>query len=996
MLLCMLTGTAVAASAAEAASQSGIEASIATDKDSYSSGEDINVTIIVKNTNTYDVNDVSVTLELPEGLKLKSGELNVSGIDIPAGETYTKDVIAIKEAPAADTDDSSTPEETPAASDTTAPEETPEASDTTAPEETTTVPDSSAPADEGKDNDNPPTGVSLNVLPYIIILAVSGAVIFITIKQRKKAAKILSLVLCVAIASSIVPIDSFAAETDEDTFNITVEKTITVDGDEYVLKSNINLSNSQEVVLSNFNADEIYFICGEESTITFTVDAIGNPDEIKLCKNENEPVGLMHDDGLNGDAIANDDIYTYSCTISSEVEAEDKYYAFINDTQKSEFITIRFFDAINIGDYDTFVSVYDKIKDIEKLYMDSDGKVHETNIEPCLLAVEEYAKDLKNQGIVYRYELYIQEEKLVSITIKLESGLEIVFVPNNGEKLSSGKQLAIMSQIKSYVPAEHQRGAEDLLNYSVEGITKLGDSHIWIKDEAVTLDIFDKMGPNQVILWSGHGVPTKQSTYLEVQESYDKIRFWIYDPVYFVDLAFIQSKMCITSDGFLAVNYKYLKDNLPDLTGSFIYLLSCTSGDDSNLCNTFIDKGAVSLVAVHNSINAYYGVVMQAVLGALLTEINPETNNYYTVDEAMSMCKEEYGPDDGAGAYPFVYQGGTLKGSYRLANVSAGTLSGKICKASDRSTAISGATINVYKDNNLYTTKTADATGNYSINLPAGQYYIEITAEGYIDFHSYATVTEGENTYMETFLMVEGSEGETGIASGRVVDSIIGTGVDGVTLTVRKDWNNMNEDAETVSTVTTDSNGNYSVELPLGNYTVIASKDGYIKSSFNIIVQSGTTDNQNGTITPEISGDEFLITLTWGENPRDLDSHVEGTLANGDPFHVYYEHMSEYDGDIQICNLDYDDTTSYGPEHITLKVDNNKPYYYYIYKYAGEGTVANSEAKITVYKGNNLIAEYNVPTNLGDDDYWNVFAIKDGRLIVKNTITPYADTTYAN
>lgn len=125
-------------------------------------------------------------------------------------------------------------------------------------------------------------------------------------------------------------------------------------------------------------------------------------------------------------------------------------------------------------------------------------------------------------------------------------------------------------------------------------------------------------------------------------------------------------------------------------------------------------------------------------------------------------------------------------------------------------------------------------------------------------------------------------------------------------------------------------------------------------------------------------------------------SHVEGTLTNGNPFHVYFRHKSQYDGDTEVCNLDYDDTDSYGPEHITLKATTNEPYYYYIYKYAGSGTVAASRAKITVHQGNALIAEYNVPTNLGGDDYWNVFAIKDGQLITKNTITSSADTSYAD
>lgn len=328
-------------------------------------------------------------------------------------------------------------------------------------------------------------------------------------------------------------------------------------------------------------------------------------------------------------------------------------------------------------------------------------------------------------------------------------------------------------------------------------------------------------------------------------------------------------------------------------------------------------------------------------------------------------------------------------------NKQIGTLSGKIVKASDRTTAIPNARIEVYKGNSLYKTSTSNSFGNYTISLPAGQYLVKISSDGYIDFRSYATVSKNEITYMETFLLVEGSESENGIASGKVINSLTGNATSSVNLTIKRDWNNTNEADTIVKTTVTDANGNYSVELPFGNYTVIASKDGYTSSLFNIIVQEGTTGNQNGTITPIISGDKYLITLTWGENPRDLDSHVEGTLLNGSPFHVYYNHKSQYDGEFEVCNLDYDDTDSYGPEHITLNITNDTPYYYYIYRYAGSGTVALSGAKVTIEQGNTLVAEFNVPTDLGSDDYWNVFAIKNGELIVKNTITKYAETSYA-
>ncbi len=331
-----------------------------------------------------------------------------------------------------------------------------------------------------------------------------------------------------------------------------------------------------------------------------------------------------------------------------------------------------------------------------------------------------------------------------------------------------------------------------------------------------------------------------------------------------------------------------------------------------------------------------------------------------------------------------------------LESVPTGTLAGKICKASDRVTAIPGASITVYKGTESVLTAVSDTSGNYSVNLPEGDYSVKITSSGYIEFNSYATVTVNQTVYMETFLLIAGSVNETGTATGTIFNSLTKEGVSGVTLTVKKDWNNTSGSGSTVKTATTDSSGNYTLSLPLGNYTVIATKDGFSSSSFNIVVQKTATDNQNGTITPVISGNDYLITLTWDENPYDLDAHLYNKSPSGTEQHIYFDVREGYENGKMVCQLDYDDIDSYGPEHITLTTTNGKPYYFFVHHFEGQGTLASSGAKVTIEQGNRLIAEYNVPASGGDGVIWNVFAIKDGQIITKNTITNNIDVNYAN
>ena len=323
-----------------------------------------------------------------------------------------------------------------------------------------------------------------------------------------------------------------------------------------------------------------------------------------------------------------------------------------------------------------------------------------------------------------------------------------------------------------------------------------------------------------------------------------------------------------------------------------------------------------------------------------------------------------------------------------------GTLSGKICKASDRTTPVADATIHVISDNST-TSFTPDGNGNYSIDLPVGTYLVKVTADGYIEFNAFATIEEQQTVYMETFLMVEGEETDIGEAIGTITNALTGNGVEGVTLDVRSGWNNT-DSGEILTTVTTNASGDYTVTLPIGNYTLCASKAGYISTTINVVVQPNVCTTKNASMTPIISGDNFRIVLTWGASPSDLDSHVAGTLSSGSSFHVYYGDKSEYDGDVEVCNLDVDDTTSYGPETITLNTVTNDPYYYYIYNYSSSTGMITSEAQIKVYQGENLVATFNVPTNQSDARYWNVFAIVNGELIVSNTITSSADLSYAN
>ena len=82
--------------AASSGSQYGLEATIVTDKENYKANEEIHVTVTVKNTNDFKVEDVSIESLLPETLTLKDGSSSTKTVDLEAGETLTLSFTAVK------------------------------------------------------------------------------------------------------------------------------------------------------------------------------------------------------------------------------------------------------------------------------------------------------------------------------------------------------------------------------------------------------------------------------------------------------------------------------------------------------------------------------------------------------------------------------------------------------------------------------------------------------------------------------------------------------------------------------------------------------------------------------------------------------------------------------------------------------------------------------------------------------------------------------------
>lgn len=257
--------------------------------------------------------------------------------------------------------------------------------------------------------------------------------------------------------------------------------------------------------------------------------------------------------------------------------------------------------------------------------------------------------------------------------------------------------------------------------------------------------------------------------------------------------------------------------------------------------------------------------------------------------------------------------------------------------------------------------------------------------------HVNAAEASGQSMQMSKNITVDGQTKEVvshvyievEFIGGTVVNALNNNHLENVTVKLREGNDNQtgdyvkNADGTDVQAVTSES-GYYQLDdIAAGSYTAEYIKDGYITGYKNVVC-SITSGHEDMALSPVMSGDTYRIVLTWGENPSDLDSHLEGT-ANGEHGHVYYSDKNfEVDG-IEIANLDLDDITSYGPETITINELGNDEFQYYVKNFTNRGEDANtalsaSSAQVSVYRGSSLIKKYSVPENQ-TGLVWSVFEL---------------------
>ncbi len=313
-------------------------------------------------------------------------------------------------------------------------------------------------------------------------------------------------------------------------------------------------------------------------------------------------------------------------------------------------------------------------------------------------------------------------------------------------------------------------------------------------------------------------------------------------------------------------------------------------------------------------------------------------------------------------------------------------------------------------DAGLYSfTFESSSSGEVMAVLPQGVYDITVYKDGYLPFCiKDVTINPDQTTSIGTVTLTQWATtliSPNYYVKGLVKNAITGEYISGVTVKFRKGWNNetgayVKDLLGRAKTATTDANGSFSCLVAIGAYTAEISKDGYVTGYYNVV--GSISGDYTIVISPVLSDDEYRIVLTWGSTPYDLDSHLTYYVNDTKVSHVYYSNKSAtYQGQT-IAVLDLDDTTSYGPETVTITLNSNllegdNHFCYLVHDFSNRGDSSSkemsmSDAAIHVYQGNELLRTYLVPLNKAGT-VWHVFDIDKNGIHTINEFSNESDAS---
>ena len=269
----------------------------------------------------------------------------------------------------------------------------------------------------------------------------------------------------------------------------------------------------------------------------------------------------------------------------------------------------------------------------------SGGFQTEEDVKNAIAAQKSYAKELEAQGVV---SSYTADDS--SVYFKFENGLSYLYIaaPEGTDALSTDSEATVCS-VETTGRADSLAAISTVTSAFSSASSKWSASTAKTPSNITLAGLKELGGKQQLLIWAGHGgYNRKTGSVLDTGIDSD-----LSDKSQLIEIKNDRATIVNVAgdpDSHLAITPGFVKRYVRGMGGSVVYLCACSTGEDSQLADAFLDNGATAVFGNTGSISHVYNVAMlQGVLTAFLTP--DENGNYPTLSKSLSTAKKNIGDD---------------------------------------------------------------------------------------------------------------------------------------------------------------------------------------------------------------------------------------------------------------------------------------------------------------------------------------------------------------
>lgn len=231
-----------------------------------------------------------------------------------------------------------------------------------------------------------------------------------------------------------------------------------------------------------------------------------------------------------------------------------------------------------------------------------------------------------------------------SVYFKFENGLSYLYIaaPEGTDALSTDSE-ATVSSVETTGRTDSLAAISTITSAFSATSSKWSASTAKTPSNTTLAGLKELGGKQQLLIWAGHGgYNRKTGSVLDTGIDSD-----LSDKSQLIEIKNDRATIVNVAgdpESHLAITPAFVKRYVRGMSGSVVYLCACSTGEDSQLADAFLDNGATAVFGNTGSISHVYNVAM--LQGVLTTFLTPDENgNYPTLSKSLSTAKKTIGDD---------------------------------------------------------------------------------------------------------------------------------------------------------------------------------------------------------------------------------------------------------------------------------------------------------------------------------------------------------------